>query len=58
MGVKANGCKSVNWINVAQDEGQMAGSFEHCNECSGATNAGECFGLLNDYQIIKIDAAS
>jgi hypothetical protein len=32
MSPKENECESVSWIHVAQDEGQMKGSYEHENK--------------------------
>jgi hypothetical protein len=56
MGLKINGYEIVNWINVAQDEGQMKDSFEH-DERAATIKAEKCLDLLSDYQIIKIDSA-
>jgi len=57
MVLKENGCESVNWIHVAQDEGQIKGSYEHDDERLVAINVEKCLDLLSDYQIIKTDSA-
>jgi len=37
-----------NWIHMAQDRGQIAGSCEHSNEPAGYLKGGEFFDYLTD----------
>jgi len=55
MVLKGNGCDGVKRIHVAQDEGQMKGSYEHDDERLAAIKVGKCLDLLSYYQIIKTD---
>jgi hypothetical protein len=55
--LKENGCVSVNWIHVAQDERQIKGSYEHDDERLAAIDVEKFLDLLSDYQIIKTDSA-
>jgi hypothetical protein len=57
MVLKENRCEIVNWIHVAQDEGQIKGCYEHDDECLAAINVDKCLDFLSDYQIIKTDYA-
>ena len=41
MDLQEFGCGSIEWIELAQDIGQVAGTYERGNEPSGSIKCGE-----------------
>jgi hypothetical protein len=55
--MSGNRFKGVDWIYMAQDLNWWTGSCEHGNEYSGSIKCRELFDQLNDYRLIKKNAA-
>ena len=47
----------MDWIDMAQDKGQLAGTCEYGNEHSGSIKRGEFLDQLNTVQLLKKDSA-
>jgi hypothetical protein len=47
----------MDWINLAQDRGLVAGCYEHGNEPSGSVKCREFLDYLKTDELLKKDSA-
>ena len=58
MDIQEVGCGSMDWIELASEQGQMAGTCDCGNEHSGSIKCGEFLDQLRTGQLLKKDSAS
>jgi hypothetical protein len=57
MDLREIGWKGMDWIDPAQDMGQLEGSCEHCNEPSGSIKCWEVLEWLHIWRLLKKGSA-
>ena len=57
MDLQEAGCEGMDWIELAQERWQVAGTCECGNEPSGSKKCGEILDQLKTGQFLKKDSA-